>query len=71
MPKVNCALISCTISTYRLNKWKKEVCNEHEQNVRRKECSLCETLFLLYKFPAAKQKIKKDSYGLKLLEENL
>ena len=67
MPKVNCAVKGCTNSTYRLNKWKKEVCNEHKQNISRKECSLCEKPFLLCKFPAAKQKKKKkDSYGLKL-----
>ena len=39
MAKVNCAVISCTNSTYIVNKWKKEVCNEHKQNISRKECS--------------------------------
>ena len=47
MAKVNCAVIGCTNSTYRLNKWKKEVCNKHKQNISRKECSLCEKPFLL------------------------
>ena len=69
MPKVNCALISCTISTCRLNKWKKEIRNEHEQNVRRKECPLCQTLFLLYKFQAAKQKNKERQLGIKALRK--
>ena len=64
MPKVNCAVIGCIKSTYQLNKWKKEVCNEHEQNTSRKECSLCEKLFLVNKFPAENQKNKE--YGLKL-----
>ena len=67
MPKVNCAVIGCTISTYRLNKWKKEVCNEHEQNISSKECSLCEKPFLFYKFPAAKQKNKERQLWIKAL----
>ena len=66
MPKVNCAIIGCTNSTYRLNKWKKEVCNEHEQNISTKKCSLCENPFLLYKFHPQSRIIKKDIYGLKL-----
>ena len=59
MPKVNFAVIGCTNSTYKLNKWKIEVCNEHEQNISRKECSLCEKPFSLYKFQAVNQKNKE------------
>ena len=28
MPKVNCAVINCSNSTYKLNKWKQETCYE-------------------------------------------
>ena len=71
MPKVNFAVIGCTNSTYRLNKWKKEICNEHEQNISRKECSLCEKPFLLYKFPAAKQKNKERQLWIKALRREI
>ena len=67
MPKVNCDVIGCTNSTCRLNKWKKEVCNEHEQIICRKECSLSEKPFLLYKLPAAKQKNKERQLCIKAL----
>ena len=28
--KGNCAVVGCTNSTYRLNKWRKEMCLEHQ-----------------------------------------
>ena len=34
MPKVNCAVVGCSSSTYGINKWKKEPCSEHgDKNV--------------------------------------
>ena len=29
MPKVNGAVINCSSSTYKLKKWKQEICYEH------------------------------------------
>ena len=29
MPKVNCNVIGCSNSTYKINKWKKETCTKH------------------------------------------
>ena len=29
MPKVNCSVIDCSNNTYKINKWKKEACTEH------------------------------------------
>ena len=29
IPKVNCSVIGCSNSTYKINKWKKETCTEH------------------------------------------
>ena len=29
MPKVNCSVIRCSSSSYKINKWKKETCIEH------------------------------------------
>ena len=34
MPKLNCAVIGCSSSTYGINKWKKELWLEHgDKNV--------------------------------------
>ncbi|XP_065671815.1 uncharacterized protein LOC136089687 [Hydra vulgaris] len=51
----------------RLKKWKKELCNEHQQNIRREECQLCEKPFLLYKFPSENQKNKERQLWVKAL----
>ena len=67
VPKVNCAVIGRTNSTYRLKKWKKELCNEHQQIIRREECQLCEKPFLLYKFPSENQKNKERQLWVKAL----
>ena len=31
MPKVNCTVINCSNSTYKLKKWKQEICYEHNK----------------------------------------
>ena len=49
MPKVNCAVIGCSNSTYVLNKWKNETCDIH--SLKKSDCS-CERPFLLYCFPS-------------------
>ena len=56
MPKVNCSVIGCSNSTYKMNKWKKETCAEHnlkaEGNCEKKaDCLECKPLFHLHTFP--------------------
>ena len=63
MPKVNCAVVGCTNSTYRLNKWKKEVCNQHKAE---KNVHYVKNHFYYINFQQQSRKIKKDRYGLKL-----
>ena len=40
MPKVNCSVIGCSNSTYKIKTWKKETCTEHnleaEDNCKKK-----------------------------------
>ena len=41
MPKVNCAVINCSNSTYKLKKWKQEICYEHnhfDSSCKREHC---------------------------------
>ena len=53
MGKHNCAVIGCTNSSYRLDKWKKSVCDIHTgQN---HEFCGCELPFRLYCFPGPKR----------------
>ena len=44
MPKVNCAVINCSNSTYKLKKWKQEICYEHndfDSSCKREHCIHC------------------------------
>ena len=61
MPKVICAVIGCTNNTYRLNKWKNEVCEGH--NKKKEECQ-CNRPFELYCFPST---LRNNEQGKDLL----
>ena len=37
MPKVNCAVIGCTNSTYQLDKWTFKICDTHNHHPSLKE----------------------------------
>ena len=53
MPKVNCAVINCSSSTYKLKKWKEEICYEHNDfdiSYKREDCIHCTPPFKLYCF---------------------
>ena len=50
MPKVNCAVIGCSNSTYRLKKWKKLVCDHHAPATKN-DC-VCAAPFKLFCFPS-------------------
>ena len=59
MPKVNCAVVGCSSSTYGINKWKKEPCLEHgDKNVVKGQCPKCERHYSLYCFPVEMTKNK-------------
>ena len=49
MGKSNCAVVSCTNSTYKLNKWKKGICSVHQ--VCHQDC-ICPRPFKLFFFPS-------------------
>ena len=56
MPKVNCNIMSCSNSTYKINKWKKETCAEHnleaEGNcIKKGYCLKYKPPFYLHTFP--------------------
>ena len=55
MPKVDCAVINCSNSTYKLKKWKQEICYEHNDfgsSCKREDCIHCIPPFKLYCFPS-------------------
>ena len=56
MSKVNCSVVGCSKSTYKINKWKTETSTEHnpeaEDNCKRKgDCLECKPPFHLHSFP--------------------
>ena len=56
MPEVNCSVLSCSSSTYKINKWKKENCTEHNLEARGKcemkgGCLECKPPLNLHTFP--------------------
>ena len=56
MPKVNCGVIGCSNTTYKINKWKKETCTkqklEAEGNCKKKgDCLECKPPFHIHTFP--------------------
>ena len=53
---MNCSVIGCSNTTYKINKWKKETCTEHnleaEGNCKKKgDCLECKPRFHLHTFP--------------------
>ena len=56
MPKINCSVTGCSNSTYKINKWKKETCTEHnletEGNCKKnRDCTECKPPVHLHTFP--------------------
>ena len=49
MGKLICTVIGCTNSYYRLDKWKKSICDLHSDKTH--EVCVCEKPFRLYCFP--------------------
>ena len=60
----HCVVKDCSNGSYRLNKWKKEICLEH--NCRYDECT-CPPPFKLYPFPTVKKNIEKRKLWIKLI----
>ena len=60
MPKVNCAVIGCTNSTYQLKKWTLEIRDAHHRPgiciTKQGNCKDCEKPFALYCFPSVFKK---------------
>ena len=65
MPKVNCAVVGCTNSTYKLNKWKKEWCTIH--NILNENCP-CKRPFQLFSFPSVKRNYEKRSIWINAMK---
>ena len=71
MPKVNCAVIGCTNSTYRLNKWTLEICDAHHHPgscITKGNCKDCEKPFALYCFPSVLKNGEKRKLWIKALK---
>ena len=67
MPKVNCAVVGCSSSTYGINKQRKERCLEHgDKNVVKGQCLNCERPYSLYCFPTEMTKAKKEMHEFRL-----
>ena len=55
MLKVNCAVINCSNSAYKVKKWRQEICYEHndfDSSCKREDCIHCIPAFKLYCFPS-------------------
>ena len=53
MPKINFAVINCSNSTYKLKKWKQEICckyNDCDSSCEREDCIHCILPFRSYYF---------------------
>ena len=62
--KGNCAVIGCTNSSYRLNKWKKEICVTHN---RPHQLCPCDRPFKLLFFPGKIRYIEQRETWIRLL----
>ena len=69
MPKVNCAVIRCSNSNYRLNKWKKSVCEQHAP--ANKNDYVCAAPFKLFCFPSTLRNSRDRSKWVKLLRREI
>lgn len=68
MPKVNCAVIGCSNSTYKLKKWRDQPCEKHNQPNKR---SCCPPPFRLYCFPSKlKKSLERQKWVNLLKREN-
>ena len=55
MPKVNCAVTNCSKRTYKLKKWKQEICYKHndlDSSCKQEYCIHCIPPFKLQCFPS-------------------
>ena len=55
MPKENCAVINCSSSTYKLKKWKQEICyepNDFDSSCKREDRIHCTPSLKLSCFPS-------------------
>ena len=71
MPKVNCAAIGCTNSTYQLNKWTLESFDAHHHLglcITKRNCKDCEKPFGLYCFPNILKNGEKRKLWIKALK---
>ena len=62
MPNLDCAVINCSSSTYKLKKWKQETCYNHKDlAVTRRLHSLCIIIqIILFSEHTEKCRIKKQ-----------
>ena len=62
----HCVVKECTNGSYRLNKWKYEMCAEHKCRKEDDECH-CPPPFTLYPFPTIKKNACKRETWIKLV----
>ena len=73
MPQINCAIVGCSSSTYRINKWKKKnVASNMETKMKLKDNT--QTVKGLIVFTASQliwQKTKREMIGFRLSHEKI
>ena len=61
-PKVNCIVTCCSVSTYKIDKWKKETWTEHSPKAegnyykKKRDCLECKPSFHLHTFPGTNRR---------------
>ena len=71
MSKVNCAVISCSNSTYKLNKQKQKICHEHsdfDSSCKQEDCIHCIPPFKLYCFPSILRNVELRNQWIRALK---
>ena len=71
MPKVNRAVINCSDSTYKLNKWKQKICYEHsdfDSSCKREDCIHCIPPFKSYCFPSILRNVELRNQWIRALK---
>ena len=71
MPKVNCDVVGCSSSTYRINKRKKEPFLEHvDKNVVKGQFPNCERPYTVFQLRWQKTKRERDAWIQAFKREN-
>ena len=74
MLTMNCAVINYSNSTYKLKKWKQEICYEHndfDSSCKQDDCIDCILPFKLYCFPSISRNAELRNKWIRALKRQI